>query len=87
MGNESTSVEVTGYIQVLEGGAYDLKFTLLDSEGRLLALKYEFENMSVAKNIYESLKQGMKVKVLIKGPIENSKANYSGIGIIHVLEK
>lgn len=86
MGNNSTLVEVTGYIKVLEEGSRYFEFTLLDTEGRLLALTYVFEERSVAQNIYKSLKEGMKVNVLIEGPIEKSRADYKGIGIIRVLE-
>ena len=93
MDKDSTLVEVTGVIKVLRREkAIDeilgnIEFVLLDTEGRLLALKYVFEDHNVSKIIRDSLKEGMKVNILIKGPIENSKAVYEGIGIIRILQE
>ena len=92
MDKDSTLVEVTGIIKVLRRGKAidevlrDIEFVLHDTEGRLLALKYVFENHNVSKIIRDSLKEGMKVSILIKGPIENTKAAYEGIGIIRILK-
>jgi hypothetical protein len=93
MDSNQKLLEVTGCIKVLRREkAIDeilgnIEFVLLDTEGRLLALKYVFEDHNVSKIIRDSLKEGMKVKILIKGPIENNKAVYEGVGIIRILEE
>jgi hypothetical protein len=63
------------------------EFTLLDAEGGLIALIYKYPDHRVADTIYQSLARSMKVKVLIEGPIENTKSFYNGVGIIHVLNE
>jgi hypothetical protein len=93
MSSDSNLVEITGVIKILrrekaiDEVLRDIEFVLLDTEGRLLALKYVFENHNVSKIIRDSLKEGMKVNILIKGPIENTRAAYEGIGIIRILKE
>ncbi len=93
MEKDSNLVEVTGIIKVLrrekaiDEVLRDIEFVLLDTEGRLLALKYVYENHNISKIIRDSLKEGMKVTILVKGPIENSKAAYEGLGIIRILKE
>ena len=91
--NNPSLVEVTGTIKVIrrekaiDETMTNIEFVLLDTEGRLLALKYVYEDHNVSKIIRDSLKEGMNVTVLVKGPIDNSKATYEGIGIIRILKE
>jgi hypothetical protein len=87
--NTNNLVELTGKISSLrdQGTAYQVDFAMIDDSGRLLGIRYDFGTHQVADPIYRSLKNGMKIRITVEGPIEVTRASYRGVGFIMILEK
>ena len=63
-----------------------IRLVLKDTAGRLFSVIVKYESGEVADGIFESLRKGMKVSVLVQGPLVPVKASYRGVESISVIE-
>lgn len=89
--NEEELVEITGTIKYKESQQGDnciVHFTLLDDDGRLLAIRYRFKDFHTGQDIWESVSAGERICILVRGPIMKQNESYEGVGhITYVKEK
>jgi hypothetical protein len=85
-------VKLTGVIKKLHrhywAGSPDVaevvEFTFLDQEKRLLLIRYCFPRIQTAEVFQQSLSEGMRAEIQIRGPVTPADHTYYGVGSITV---
>jgi len=80
--------KVIGTIKSVDQDLEEVNLGLLEKESdSLILISYLFENDSIAERFYESLEEGQRVELKVKGSLLDTQIEYDGVGPIKILKQ